>query len=523
MSLYAFKVASLSCLLSLAAVNAAPADGGKGGVSPFNKLGTSLVDYTDCKKVNGIDQKDYINKAYKEAHTIINLDGVKNKIAWDSVAAEDFFGPAQFNKDQQGQIQAVLANVETMQPGWFFNPFGHSLQVRCDDPKKNCGSGVTAYTVNPSGNEKPYITFCPSFFRKMSLDDAVKSYKDSDNPEIKWNVDGYMNRGLIFLHELFHLDLAADSEKGEPNPKIYDIYITYYDSRRNGEISRPTKAYEARLSKLLARFLPKEPTKKKPNPKSTGWWVQRNVDNFSRYAMAHYLQDKIGGYPFMPFIYDELRDPLTPDPRPGKTSLIGFQADNGTAAVKLTMDKSDASDQNEDGDVNVDSTHTTDEVFEVGKPIPLDAYSDAYRKAYGEWVDALKGKSDGKCKLEVEEIWTCEDVASNLYASVKITDNGGKVVYTTPGSAHSPGQPINDGHALQINEKGMAKTLTLVGEHTNDYIQFSYGDKSWTSNDDKGDATCKLVGDNWDKDGPKGCPNAKAVVRNFGCQYPCEK
>lgn len=44
---------------------------------------------------------------------------------------------AEFNKDEQGQIQAVLANVETVQPGYWWNPFGHSLQVGSQLPESN--------------------------------------------------------------------------------------------------------------------------------------------------------------------------------------------------------------------------------------------------------------------------------------------------------------------------------------------------------------------------------------------------
>lgn len=301
--------------------------------------------------------------------------------------------------------------------------------------------------------------------------------------------------------------MAANSEKGTPNPKIFDIKIRYEDS--TGEPKGPIKAYTARYSKLLARFLP---SNKGKDPKSTGYWVQRNVDNFSRYAMAKYLEGKIGGYPFLPLIYDKLLYPLIPDPRPGKTSLVAFQA-NGSSDAAVDVDTSDIDAL--DGEADVDSTHTTDEIFEVGQPIGVDEYPASYKTAYAGWLDILKGNTDGTCKVQVKEIWTCEDVASNLYASVTITDNSGKTVYTTPGSAHSPGQPINDGHPLEITESGMDNTLSMVGEHTNDYIQFNYGSTSWTSSDTEGDASCKLVGDNWNQNGPTGCPNAMAIVSYF--------
>ncbi|GAW14582.1 hypothetical protein ANO14919_039850 [Xylariales sp. No.14919] len=511
MSQRLLRAVGLGLLLSLTAVHAAPAD--DDGVSAWNKLGTSLVDFKGCKSDKDNNQKDFIKQAYKEAHRIVDVDGVKANIHWDSEAAVEFFGPQQFNKDQQAQIQSVLANIETVQTGYWFNPFGHSLQVRCDNPKNNCVGGVSAYTINPSGKEKPYVNFCPSFFRQYTLDGVVNAYKDEKNPDVKWNVDNYKNRGLIFLHELFHVDIAANSEKGMPNPKIYDIKIRYED--KDGEPRGPTKAYEARYAKLLARFIPRSNGK---DTTSAGFWVQRNVDNFSRFAMAKYLEDKIGGYPFLPLIYDKNVQPLYPDPRPGKTSFVGFQAGNDSD-VRVDVDTSDVDAL--EGEIDVDPTHTTDEIFEIGEPIAFDEYPESYKAAYAGWMDLLQGKTDGTCKVQVEEIWTCEDSASNLYASVEVRDASGNVIYTTPGSASSPGQPINDAHPLEISASGMDQTLTLIGEHTNDYIQFYYGSASWTSSDTEGDASCKLVGNDWDKNGPQGCPNGMAATRTFECQYPC--
>lgn len=408
-------------------------------------------------------------------------------------------------------------------------------------------------------DEKPYIAFCPRFFNYWSLQKAVDHYKDSDKPDIKWNVDNYQNRGrsrlcscyrdwelsvcqligLIFLHELFHLDLAANSEKNTPNPKIFDIKVSY--ESETGVIGLPKKAYGARLSKLLARFQPKDPKEGKPPPRQTGYWVQRNVDNFSRFAMAKYLEAKgqLGAYPYFPFVYDKLQYPLEPGDRQGKT-LIGFEAADGSDAI-LDLD---TSDMEEDlvGEASFDETHTTDEVFEVGEPYSLDDYPESYREAYAGWLKELEGNTDGICKLEVHQIWTCEDVASNLYAELKITDPSGNTLYQTGKSAHTPGVPINDAFPLKLKEDGMDETLTVVGEHTDDYIQFYYGSTAWRSTDTEGDASCKLVGDNWAVSGPGGdCPNAMAVVscflldvhdrnllttpeqqsRNFECQYPC--
>lgn len=131
MSHRSLKAVGLSLLFSSIIVDAAPTDSNgvdgvfdafasRGGVVPLNKLGTSLVDFTfvyphdicnqsldlifffeftntsghsGCKNDKDNKQKDFIKAAYKEAHTIINVNGVKNNIRWDSEAAVEFFGP----------------------------------------------------------------------------------------------------------------------------------------------------------------------------------------------------------------------------------------------------------------------------------------------------------------------------------------------------------------------------------------------------------------------------------------------
>lgn len=318
---------------------------------------------------------------------------------------------------------------------------------------------------------------------------------------------------MIFLHELFHLDLAADSEGGKPNPKIYDIVIRYNDPE--GNIQGPEKAYTARLSKLLARFLPSGRGK---DPKSTGYWVQRNVDNFSRYAMAKYLEGKIGGYPFLPLIYDKLLYPEQPKPRQGK-SMIGFEGDESSQA-KLDVDTSDM-----DGELlaqaeEIDPTREPHEEFEVGQPIGLDEYPESYKTAYAKWMEMLQGSNDGTCKARVEEIRTCEDEASNLYARVQITNADGETIYTTPGSAHTPGKPIGVDGPLEFSEEGMDSTFTVERGDSYDYLQFSYGSTSWKSSDTSGEASCELDGDDWDGEGPE-CDEG-AFVSHFPTHVQCK-
>ena len=75
--------------------------------------------------------------------------------------------------------------------------------------------------------------------------------------------------------------------------------------------------------------------------------------------------------------------------------------------------------------------------------------------------------------------------------------------------------PINK-DPLQIDDENMLYPLLLVGQHTNDYIQFCYGDLAWTTGTTDGKNKCQLVSDDWNKDGPGACP-AMALVSTLEC------
>lgn len=118
------------------------------------------------------------------------------------------------------------------------------------------------------------------------------------------------------------------------------------------------------------------------------------------------------------------------------------------------------------------------------------------------------------CKIDLTQKWTCEPADSNLYATLTITDPVGNTIYKSSQSAHSPGIPINDKDPLQIDNENMLHPLFIVGEHEKDYVQFFFGDLSWTTGTTHGDNKCKLVGDDWNKDGPGACPS-HALVSNL--------
>lgn len=178
-------------------------------------------------------------------------------------------------------------------------------------------SNTVAYARNkdPDSPKYPMINFCPLFFLRPNLGTAIKT-KDSYFAGTALNIDKYINRGSAFLvgcvrrlqdcenmqtdicqqHELFHLNLAANSPN--PNPKVWDLTMTLpVEKDANGNPrsgTRDFKIYGGLLTKTLARW-------KGTTSQSVGYWVQRNSDNLSLYALAKYIMTKNGNvYPHLP-------------------------------------------------------------------------------------------------------------------------------------------------------------------------------------------------------------------------------
>ncbi|KAI0190469.1 hypothetical protein EV127DRAFT_495166 [Xylaria flabelliformis] len=458
-----------------------------------NWFGTSLYGFDGCG-----DNKQAIKDAYKDANKIASTDGVKSDIDWSSNAALEFLGPPALNKKQQPRIQAVMTNMETVRSGWAPRPFANWIQARCDDPKKRCTiecpkalededeARTRAYSINPSelnGRDWPYINFCPPFFELKSLGDAMKDTSSNSDPRTKFNLENYITS--TFLHELFHIDLAADSVKGTPNPKIRDLNIRYNRQDGSQRLSNFYKAYGSLYAKILARFVPRV------GDKTTGYYVQRNDDNLSRFALAKYVEKRIGSYPFLPQVYWRLDEIQEPNPRPNSIGVAWENDPEHGAVLNLTYVTIMQALPDENGKCPT-GTDLGEDDYEAAAAVADEEYPSSYLDAQKEWFEIIKqASSSGTCKLNMTEIWTCEPVESDL----------------------SPGLPINDASPLELQEGGMKETLKIVGEHTNDYIQFYYGDIAWRTTTDSGPASCKMIGDNWDQNGPANCPSPAIFFR----------
>ncbi|OQE02263.1 hypothetical protein PENSOL_c002G03972 [Penicillium solitum] len=307
-------------------------------------------------------------------------EGVASKIDWNNAAALEFLGAPATNKDQQSEIQAVFENTATVIYS-NINPFPHWIKIRCDDPSNLC----------PKSNQDDP---CQSGSSKRDGQAKVKTtllaYATNDDPdspgypminlcEEKARLSNYENRGALFLHELFHLNVAANSP--DPNPSVIDlnIKIKYGTS---GILDTP--AYGPLATKVLARWQGNQALG------TAGFWVQRNADNLAHYALAKYVMTKNGGiYPHLPIVTYEIDGP----PHPG--SLASFVREgsdfylNTTSDDDITIWSGDYPVCDDDLVVSAASSSLTIDGF-----VPASDYPDSYNKQVSTWIEEL-GSTDG--------------------------------------------------------------------------------------------------------------------------------
>lgn len=121
--------------------------------------------------------------------------------------------------------------------------------------------------------------------------------KQSQNDLSKWN-----NRARTFFHEITHLDYFMNAPK--TNPYVSDLEV------KTSASGSWYEAYGPKYAKIIAQYT--DPT----DPSYSGYFSQRNADNFAFYAVAKYVESQIGWYPDRPAIgsrkpYGQPRDSRT--------------------------------------------------------------------------------------------------------------------------------------------------------------------------------------------------------------------
>lgn len=198
----------------------------------------------------------------------------------------------------------------------------------------------------------------------------------------------------MWIHELLHINWVSQAKNYGGNDQVVDLSVSFPLSK-NPTQRRIQKAYMGRNTKILARY-----------PYNTGTYVMRNADNLAIYALAHYVQGQIDGYPLYPLVNFEPDD----DPR--------FFIENGNLTVSNT-DNPEAQDWPVDGGPDCDDNEDqsmANTVLEFDSFAPDSAYPPEYlqsiasasasaAQANSTKAPAPDAKDDNKCHGVGGDFW----------------------------------------------------------------------------------------------------------------------
>ncbi|KAF2006226.1 hypothetical protein P154DRAFT_615570 [Amniculicola lignicola CBS 123094] len=274
------------------------------------------------------DQQTAINDAWKHLVTIGNA--VDFDIDWTSQAAIDFLGGAKSAKYQY-HIQKVIRNLHTWNGDGTI--FAWKMDMHCDDyqrpaidPTRDCPPGTNqadyfkcksrcwvpilnkegqlarwqfgagAYTKT-SANGNVFVgtmNFCPGFFALPTCPDLLASNieKYPENDDNRINLQNYLCRTWVAIHELMHIDSnIGHAVGGDPFEHITDLRIRIWDDNKKKAVV--VRAYGPTLTRTLAKWT-----------LDTGHYVIRNADNLAMYCLSTWLTSGIGAYPKLPEVKD---------------------------------------------------------------------------------------------------------------------------------------------------------------------------------------------------------------------------
>ena len=247
------------------------------------------------------------------------------------------------------------------------------------------------------------------------------------------------------------------------------------------------------MTKILARY-----------GTNVGQYVQKNADNLAYFALAKYIMSKNGNvYPHLPIVTNAIDGP--PWKAAALDMIAQFVTDDGQLTLNITDTDLNALAVDYPAEAGDDYPGCSDdENTNVASPLVIDsmaansAYPSDYNSQVSSWIaqlptatstsapassvlapsptstNAPKAYATGTCSFHVDEWQDCSDDASNLFGNVTMYDNDKKIIGQTNPSGDSLGEPINTSDPYYFNSS-LANPLVIVGEHENDYMQFTLG------------------------------------------------
>ncbi|KAL9579508.1 MAG: hypothetical protein Q9203_006664 [Teloschistes exilis] len=326
-------------------------------------LATRLVKYDGCNDL----QKNDIYSGWQQSWKIMeaNKNGVGD---FNSAAALEFLGASGLSKNKHNAMNGMCT----------------------------CGVPATktlyAYATNKdmhSGLAR--INFCPKYFRTNPWPAVIKFMKKEKMLDFKYNIDNYRDtQAHVWIHELLHINWVSQATGYGGNDQVFDLSVSF-STNEDPPDRRIQKAYGGQNTKILARY-----------PHNTGTYVMRNADNLAMYALAHYVQGQIGGYPHLPLVNFEADDDPHYFVEKGNTTVLNM--DNPEAQAWPLGEGSDCND-NED-------QPTTDTVLEIDSFGPDSAYPSEYLQSI---ASAAQAKSTEAPAADAKDDIKCHGVGGDFW------------------------------------------------------------------------------------------------------------
>ncbi|KAH8586688.1 hypothetical protein B0O99DRAFT_701024 [Bisporella sp. PMI_857] len=259
-----------------------------------------LWDFDGCSSL----QKNAIRNALSEAHTILSAAGVAdlthhvlifNIVKWDDYAAVEFFGPPVMVFRVREKIKDVFLKAHNYKDHWWNL---HDAQVFCGrkpatpaDDGNVCekAPGTAQYIVvqrkGGKGNSLALI-FCDRWFGLGTLDGITNHVPTSK----KWSLSHYENRARSWITAMVQM----------PSINTWNSKLMKFTG-----ILFPTRDQNVFIHQYIIRA---EQVKylSKLHPKEDAMQIVLNPDTWSWYALASFVQDKIGDYPHRPLVPKDL-------------------------------------------------------------------------------------------------------------------------------------------------------------------------------------------------------------------------